>query len=211
VIYYCTSTMGGTSRGVGILKELGDGVLVIPYRQIATLEGLPWFGHPPIPLPDDVLIYDRITHYHNRGKRVSVGREGDVDLVIDWPIVSHQVSELDLEEAEAWWSAPVLVGGNLIHSVYEDAPKRRILACRGGPRHKAHSFAQDIEVAHPQARMAIYGPQFYWPALALMALADEVIGERQVMDEWDVIRKKADPDGARRAATAIRKLIGGRA
>lgn len=202
--------MGGTSRGVGVLKALGEGVLVTPYRRIAALEGLPWFRHPPIAMPDDVLVYDRLVAHQGRGKRVNVGREPlvDVDAVIDWPVVSHQMDELDLEQAEQWWSAPLLVGGNLIHSVYEDAPKRRVLACRGGPEDKSTLFAQGIEVHHSQVRMAIYDPQqFYWPALALMVLADEVIGEQQVMDEWAVIRKQADPDGAKRAAATIRKLL----
>lgn len=210
MLYYCARTMGGTSRGVGILKALGEGVLVTPYRSIAIAESLPWFRHPPLPLADDVLVYDRISRYRKRGKRIVIGREPlvDVDAVIDWPVVSHRLDELDLEDAEAWWSAPVMVGGNTIHSILEDPPKQRILAVRGGPGRKARRFVEDVEIASPKARLAVYHPrQFYWPALALMALADEVIGEQQVMNEWVVLRNRADPDGAKRAAAEIRKLL----
>ena len=201
MIYYCTYTMGGTSRGVGVLKALGEGVLVTPYRKIALAEQLPWFRHVPLPLDDDILIYDRISPFRDKGKRVTVDIEGDADLLLDGPIVSHGMDELDLDRAEWWWTFPIAGA--------ETMPEERILACRGGRPRTVRDFEararlrQDVRIITPSRR------QWYWPAIELMALADEVIGERQVQNEWAVARGDADPDGAKRAAAEIRKLLRG--
>jgi len=208
MIYYCTYTMGGTSRGVGVLKALGEGVLVTPYYRIARREELPWFGHVPHPLAEDVLIYDRITDYRDKGRRVAIGPGGDVDLVVDWPITSHEPADLDAEKAEQWWTAPVIANGDLTFSVLADPPEVKRLACRGGRTRTVRDFRASIKA--PEVRVVTNHPrEFYWPAIELMALADEVIGERQVQNEWAVARGDADPDGAKRAAAEIRKLLRG--
>ena len=207
-VYYCAVTLGGTSRGVGILRALGEGVLVTPYRRIAMMEELPYFGQVPLPQSDDVLIYDRFFEPRDRGKRVTVGRDGNVDLVIDWPVVSHAPDSLDMDRAKTWWEAPIMVGGNLAHSIMEPPPKEKILACRGGKPNQTAEYMARVKQASPSARtVSMRDRTFYWPAIELMALADEVIGERQVQNEWAVAKGEVDPDGARIAADKIMSLI----
>lgn len=202
--------MGGATRGAGILKALGDGVLVTPFKLIADYEGLEHFPQVPLPLSDDILIYDRIVPFRNKGKRVSLDREPltDVDMVIDYPILSHLPDELDPERAEAWWTAPILIAGNHVHGTFADPPTERILACRGGNIRKIRQFQEETKATHPKARLVTNHPrQFYWPALELMLTADQVIGEAQVQHEWKAARGLADPEGAQRAAAEIRRLL----
>jgi len=188
---------------------------VTPYRAIARAEGLAWFRHPPLPQADDVLIYDKIAQYRDGGRRVVVGTEdslaGDVDLVLDWPILAREPGELDLVRALEWWREPVRVSRSQVLAVYEDRTGPRVLAVRGGGSHKARVFGREVARSRPEARVVTYRPQlFYWPALELIALADEVVGEAQVQREFEVLRGKGEAGGARRAAGQIRALLGGR-
>ena len=200
-LFYIAGDLGATVRGAAILKALGHGRLVTEYREVALREGVAWFGSPPV--RGDVFIWDREGRIPKRaGLQVSIGIERDVDLVVplDVPIVPRQVDELDLYEAEVWWAHAVqrIEGPGHVREMPMDPSVRRLMC---GSRDAA-AFVDD-----PQVRVVGPGYGFYWPAMELMPLAEQVLGGEQTAGELAVLQGEADPDGARMAASAIKALI----
>ena len=179
------------------MRTLGAGLLVGCGRDIARREGIAWFGA--IPLRAGVYVWDRAPRRFVRpGKQVVVGEDADADLVIDWPITPRLVAELDEAAAEEWWQRPLEIHrpGKRGPVVEEFTLRKLVLQARPAKRWNT------------EARVLTPGPSFYWPAMELMTLADEVTGGDQSMTEWDVVRGKLPDDGALEAAEAIRRLLG---
>jgi len=201
---YCTTTLGGTARGVGILRALGGGVLVTPIRDVPYLEeGIAYFGH--IPLSCETLILDNIRPRRQGGRydRVLVyGEDIEPELVLP-----REPAEMDPERAESWWANPPMDRvkvGRIWYDVEPEEPGQRVLSvCSSLPINRIRAFQ---ETARGRV-VAAMDRLFYWPAMELMALADEVEGGgEQVAGEWEAVQGRADPDGAKRAAAQVRKL-----
>jgi len=172
-IIYCASTLGGTARGVGILRELGGGVLVTPFREVVDLEdGIVFFGH--VPLSCQTLILDKV-----RPRR----RGGNYDKILIYgediepgPVLPRQIDEMDLQRAEAWWQAPPLLRlkiGRIHYELETDFGRKRTLSVCSSYRPRDW---RDFRLT-AKGRVVCPSPElFYWPAMELMALADEVHG-----------------------------------
>jgi hypothetical protein len=195
---YCTTTLGGTARGIGVLRALGGGVLVTPFSVVPDLEdGIEFFGH--VPLSCDVLILDSIRprkRHRGYGKVLVYGED-----VEPGPVLPRDPDELDLTRAEAWWSSPPPVKvrvGRITYDVEPHFDRRVLCVCSSYRPREQRDFAEAAEgrVVMPSRRY------FYWPAMELMALADEVVGGgMQVMAE-----RLAVENQARRVAADVRRL-----
>jgi hypothetical protein len=194
-IYYVAHGLGAAVRGAAILKALGTGTLITPYRRIAELEGVAWFGG--LLGNGHVYIWDRPGRIPARpGLQVSIGLERpemDLSLDLDVPVVARSLAELDKGRAEAWWNEPLVINSRGRGYVLPPA-EQRVLALGGQ--------------SAPGARSPAYGAGFYWPAMELMTTADDVLGGQQSVAEWLVVQGKLPDDGAARAAERIRELLG---
>jgi len=206
-LWYIAEGMGATVRGASILKELGYGCLVTPYRLLADEEGVAWFGG--ISLYGDVFIWDRPGRLpHRPGLQLTIGeeREGFIPVPLDVPVVPRKVEDLDIDRAAEWWERPTatLIGKGQVRTFDRLPGASKILRCQGRP----DRFSKHRQQPKPLAETVIgWKHNFYWPAMELMPLADEVHGGDQTMAELSVVRGEHGDDGAAVAAKMIQEHI----
>jgi hypothetical protein len=146
-----------------------------------------------------VLILDSIRprkRHRGYGKVLVYGED-----VEPGPVLPRDPDELDLMRAKDWWAAPPPVrvrAGGLWYDMEPHHDRRVLCVCSSHRARDWRAFTEKAKgrVVLPSARL------FYWPAMELMALADEVMGGgMQVQAE-----RLAAENQARRVAADVRRL-----
>lgn len=203
-LYYIAMSLGATIRGMAILKGLGLGTLVSPWREIAKFEGIKVHGG--IPTKGvDVYIWDKYGPNipRRKGEHICIDKEMEgaaLTIPLNKPIVGFEIDKLSKEKAEEWWKTPYRVRTKLGKGFeFPPVTGERILSTR-----RNFELEQSL-----QGRCLYFGlKNFYWPAPEIMSVADIVMGGRQTMMELDVLEGKAADDGLDHAIFKIKEFLG---